>query len=128
MLSIIKAYEIGIQLGVPNSKLLQFNAARRKSSGAITGLLAIVCGNVPNVPITWGSVVAVPNSKQVGERGCAEAISSKIVASKRIQRWRERSVGSNPTKMDYDFQCSSYIIFVLGYYSGTPHLEPRRIS
>ena len=69
-----KAYEIGIQLGVPNSKMLIFEKEGRLLLKAIDYWL---CGNVSNVPITWGSVVAALESNQVGERGCAEAISSK---------------------------------------------------
>ena len=36
-----------------------------------------LCGNVPDVPVCWGSVVTALESKQVGEAGLAKIIRVK---------------------------------------------------
>ena len=71
-----KAYEIGIQLGIPHSKMLVFKQDGNILSAAIDYWL---CGNVPDadIPITWGSIVAALESKQVGEIGLAKVISTR---------------------------------------------------
>ena len=69
-----KAYEIGIQLGVPNNKMLVFEKEGHLLLAAVDYWL---CGNVPSVPITWESVVAALESEQVGELECAETIRKK---------------------------------------------------
>ena len=69
-----KAYEIGIQLGIPHSKMVVFEKEGRPLSSGIDYWL---CGNVPNAPITWEYVVTALESKQVGEMGCAKLIKQK---------------------------------------------------
>ena len=69
-----KAYEIGIQLGIPHSKLMEFEKSNRLLPTAVDYWLS---GNVPDVPITWASVVAALKSEQVGETGRAMIISTK---------------------------------------------------
>ena len=69
-----KEYEIGIQLGVPNSKMLVF----KKEGGLLLAAVGYwLSGNIPSVPITWESLVTALKSEQVGESGCAETICKK---------------------------------------------------
>ena len=67
-----KAYKIGIQLGIPRSKMLIFKKEDDLLSAAIDYWLR---GNVPDVPPTWESLVAALHSKQVGETGLSKAIA-----------------------------------------------------
>lgn len=69
-----KAYEIGIQLGIPDSKLKQFEKEGRLLSDVVNYWL---CRNVLETPITWNSVVAALKSEQVGEQGLAETLLKK---------------------------------------------------
>ena len=72
----LKAYEIGIQLGIPHNKMLEFEKEGNILPASINFWL---CGNVPDadIPITWGSIVAALESKQVGEIGLARVIKAK---------------------------------------------------
>ena len=69
-----RAYEIGIQLNIPNSKLLQFKQDGNLLVSAVDHWLS---GKIPNVSISWSSVVEALESKQVGETGLAEVIRKK---------------------------------------------------
>ena len=74
-----KAYEIGVQLGISHGKLMQFKQDGNVLPAAVDHWLS---GNVPDTPITWRSVVAVLESKQVGEMGLARVISEKYCCKK----------------------------------------------
>ena len=68
-----KAYEIAVQLGVSHSKFMQF---KQDGNVLASSLNHWLCGNVPDVPVSWRSVVVALESKQVGERGCAKKIQA----------------------------------------------------
>lgn len=70
-----KAYKIGIQLGIPRSKMQMFKKEDDMLSAVIDYWLS---GNVEDVPATWESLVAALESKQVGETGLAKSISEKF--------------------------------------------------
>ncbi len=71
----IKWYEIGIQLGIPRNKLLEFKKEDDPLSAVVDYCLR---GNVESVdPISWKSIVAALKSEYVGEPGLAEQISKK---------------------------------------------------
>ncbi len=71
-----KWFNVGIQLGIPRSKLKEFEEERDPLSAVVDYWLE---GNVtePVVPISWKSIVAALISKHVGEPGLAEEISKK---------------------------------------------------
>ena len=69
-----KAYDIGIQLGVPRNKIEEFKQQGDILPAAVDYWLS---GNVPDVPITWESVVEALESDYVGEPGCASKIRAK---------------------------------------------------
>lgn len=71
-----KAYDIGIQLGIARSKLIQFEQ-EEKSRLLSTAVDYWLNGNVPETPVTWHFLVAALRSEQVGETGLAEDISKK---------------------------------------------------
>ena len=75
-----KAFEIGIQLGIPRGKMLQFKQEGDVLSAAIDYWL---CGNVEDVPITWKSIVEVLQSGYIGEPKCAEAIQKKYCTQRK---------------------------------------------
>lgn len=68
-----KWFEIGIQLGIPRSKLEEFEEKRDPLSAVVDYWLK---GNVTEsvVPISWKSIVDALKSKYVGEPGLAEQI------------------------------------------------------
>ena len=69
-----KAYKIGIQLGIPRNKMMEFQQEGDLLSAAVDYWLS---GSVPDVPVTWESVVEALESKFVGEPGCASTIRTK---------------------------------------------------
>ena len=69
-----KAYAIGVQLGIPHSKMVQFKQDGDPLASAVDHWL---CGNVPDVPVYWGALVAALESKQVGETGLAKTLREK---------------------------------------------------
>ena len=69
-----KAYETGIQLGIPCRKMLVFQQEGKVLSAAVDYWM---CGNVESVPITWNSIVEALKSNQVRESGYAKAIEQK---------------------------------------------------
>ena len=71
-----KWFSIGIQLGIPRSKLLEFEEERDPLSAVIDYWLK---GNVTEsvTPMSWKSIAVVLKSKYVGEPGLAEQISNK---------------------------------------------------
>ncbi len=88
-----KAFKIGIQLGISRSKMLLFKQKDDILSEVVDFWLR---GNVPDVPITWGSVVKALKSKQVGEPGLAKVISEKYCCQQREEDEKGK-------------QCSHYI-------------------
>ncbi len=72
----IKWYELGIQLGIPRNKLLEFKKEDDPLSAVVDYWLR---GNVTESvdPISWKSIVAALKSEYVGEPGLAEQISKK---------------------------------------------------
>ena len=71
-----KWLEIGIQLGIPRSKLLEFKKEDDPLSAVVDYWLR---GNVTEsvVPISWESIVTALKSKYVGEPGLAEEITKE---------------------------------------------------
>ncbi len=67
-------FEIGIQLGVPRSKLKEFSKEEDPLAAALDYWLN---GNVDDVPVSWKSIVAALNSSHVGEVGLAKTIGKK---------------------------------------------------
>ena len=68
-----KWFKIGIQLGIPHNKLLEFQGSPDPLSAVIDYWLR---GNVLESasPISWDSIVAALKTKYVGEPGLAEEI------------------------------------------------------
>ena len=71
-----KWLEVGIQLGIPRSKLMEFKKEDEPLSAVVDYWLK---GNVTEsvVPISWQSIVAALKSEHVGEPGLAEQIRKK---------------------------------------------------
>ena len=69
-----KAEKIGIQLGIPCSKMLEFKKEDDLLSLAIDYWLS---ENVPEVPITWKFLIKALESAHVGESGLARALATK---------------------------------------------------
>ena len=69
-----KWFEIGIQLGVPHHKLMEFRKEEDSLSAAIDYCLR---GNVEGAPLSWASVVKALQSSHVGETGLAKRIKNK---------------------------------------------------
>ncbi len=71
-----KWFEVGIQLGIPRSKLKEFEEERDPLSAVIDYWLN---ENVtkPDAPISWKTIVKALKSEYVGEPGLAEKISKK---------------------------------------------------
>ena len=69
-------FKIGVQLGVPHRKLMEFKRGPEPLAAVIDYWLK---GNVTEsvVPISWKSIVDVLKSEYVGEPGLAEQISQK---------------------------------------------------
>ena len=64
---------IGVQLGIPHAKLLQFRDEIDPLSAVVNYWLR---GNA-GVPISWKSIVTALKSEYVGEPGLAQRIYSK---------------------------------------------------
>ena len=69
-----KWLEVGIQLGISRSKLMEFKREEDPLSAAIEYWLK---GNVENVPISWATVIKALESSHVGEGGLAAAVRKK---------------------------------------------------
>ena len=71
-----KSLEIGLQLGIPRSKLMEFKKEDDPLSAVVDYWLQ---GNVlePAIPVCWKSIVEALNSEYVGELALAEKISKK---------------------------------------------------
>ena len=71
-----KWFEVGIQLGIPRNKLLEFKEEHDPLSAVVDYWIR---GNVTesDVPISWPSIVEALKSEYVGEPGLAEQISKK---------------------------------------------------
>ena len=65
--------KICIQLGIPNSQLLQFE----KDDDPIIASLDYWLNGNTDVPITWRSMVAALESASVGEHGLAKVLREK---------------------------------------------------
>ncbi len=69
-----KLSKIGVQLGVPQPKLMEF----KNSDDPLAALIDYcLCGNVEGVPLTWRSVVDALMCPHVDERGLAKDIEEK---------------------------------------------------
>ena len=68
-----KWLEIGIQLGIPRRKLLEFKEDRDPLSAVVEYWLN---GNT-KVPVSWKSIVAALKSEHIAEPGLAEKINKK---------------------------------------------------
>ena len=69
-----KAYQISIQLGISHAKLMELKQDGNLLVGALDFWLS---GNVPDVPVTWASIVVALKSEFVNETGCASTIRAK---------------------------------------------------
>lgn len=80
-----KFIEIGVQLGIPHYKLLEFKKEDDPLSATLNYWLK---GNVikPVVPISWRSIVKALQSKYVGEPGLAEQIHQKYLCPQEDQK------------------------------------------
>ena len=78
-----KWHKICIQLGISNSELSEFKKIR--DDPLIEGLDYWLNGNT-DVPITWGSVVAVLESPDVRENLLAEKLRKKWTTSKESEQ------------------------------------------
>ena len=65
---------IGVQLGIPYHKLMEFAKEEDSLASSINYWL---CGNVDDVPVSWRSVVKALESSHVGETGLARKIREK---------------------------------------------------
>ncbi len=71
---IYKWFKIGVQLGIPYEKLMEFKKEEDPLAAAVTYWLK---GNVDIPPVSWKSVVDALKSPHVGEIGLAKRISRK---------------------------------------------------
>lgn len=69
-----KWFKIGIQLGIPYHKLMEF---REESEPFIAVINYWLKGNVEDVPLIWSSIVTALSSRFVGEVGLARRISKE---------------------------------------------------
>ena len=71
-----KCFEIGIQLGIPHSKMLEFKKGDEPLSAAVDYWLQ---GNVTEsvVPISWKTIVEALKSEYIGEPALAKRIGNK---------------------------------------------------
>ena len=69
-----KWYQIGVQLGIPHHKLMEFRKGEDPLAAAIDYWLN---GNVEGVSISWSSIVTALKSSHVGESGLANRIKKK---------------------------------------------------
>ena len=69
-----KFFEIGVQLGIPRNKLMEFKKDDDPLSAIIDYWLS---GNVEGVPLSWRSVSEALESSHVGEIGLAKEIIKK---------------------------------------------------
>jgi len=67
-----KFIEVGIMLGIPRSKLMEFKMSDYDPLSAALDFW--LKGNVLDVAVTWGSIVRALQSDYVGESGLAEKI------------------------------------------------------
>ena len=72
-----KLFKIGVQLGIPHSKLKEFEKEDDPLSAMINYWLN---NNVERVPVSWNSVAAALKSKHVGEARLADKIINKYCA------------------------------------------------
>lgn len=69
-----KWFEIGVMLGIPRGKLMEFRKEDDPLAAAVDYWLN---GNVKSVPLSWRSIVKAVESGHVGETGLAKRISKK---------------------------------------------------
>lgn len=70
-----KAYQIGIQLGIPCEKMQEF--IKHEGETLSLAIHYWLSGNVPEVPVTWKFLADTLVSAYVGEKGLAKDISTK---------------------------------------------------
>ena len=80
-----KWFEVGVQLGIPRNKLLEFKKEDDPLSAVVDYWLK---GNVTDsvVPISWQSIVATLKSEYVGEPGLAERINKKYCLTDDVEK------------------------------------------
>ncbi len=81
-------FKIGVQLGIPHSKLLEFEEMRDPLAAVIDYWLK---GNVTESasPISWNSIVTALKSAYVGEPGLA---AKNITLKRTLPRLKVRSI------------------------------------
>lgn len=86
-----KWHEVGVQLGVPYSKLEEFEKSRDPFAAVINYWLS---GNVTEslvLPVSWDSIVTVLKSTYVSEPGLAETISKNYCQQEGSQSYIKNS-------------------------------------
>ena len=74
-----KWFEIGVQLGIPYEKLMEFKNHQDPLAAAVMYWLK---GNVEGIAISWRSIVSALKSDHVGETGLAKKIFKKYCQEK----------------------------------------------
>ena len=70
----VKSHEIGVMLGIPQHKLLEF----RKGDNPLPAIADFwLCGNVKEAEVSWKSITTALASDFVGEPALAKKISQK---------------------------------------------------
>lgn len=71
---VYKWKRIGLQLGIPHHKLMEF---KKDDDPLIRAINFWLKGNVEDVETSWKSIVAALNSSHVGEAGLARRLNKK---------------------------------------------------
>ena len=112
-----KAYEIGIQLSISHSKLMELKQQQEDFLAAALDFW--LCGNIPDVPITWKFLVDALKSAHVDEAGCANRIKAKYCNEK------GQYDGQSPSSLDQRSRIAWSVGYVLVYVSmvGSPRFH-----
>ena len=102
-----KIHQIGIQLGVPHSKMEMFKKGEDVLSTVVNFWLN---GNVPDVPVCWESIVAALESTHVGEIGLAMALRAKYC-------------GQQDEVQDDSSECHEYIHIYSILFKMSSHIQ-----
>ena len=76
-----KFIKIGVQLGIPRYKLMEF----KKDDDPLSAMIDYwFSGNVEGVHVSWQSIVDALQTSYVGESGLAEKIIEKYIDSQQV--------------------------------------------
>lgn len=91
-----KWFEIGVMLGIPRGKLMEFRKLDDPLAAAVDYWLN---RNVENVPLSWRSIVKAVESSHVSETGLAKRISKKYCQKQSCAEDKGQSITITPPMM-----------------------------